>query len=195
MPDAGFGHQINAHRDYLLRVARLQLRDADLAEDVVQETLVAALSGSGFSGKSSLRTWLTGILKHKVTDYHRRQARTPVGFGDLAAADRDDEFDAAAEGYFTADGEWIAPPSSWPGPEQSYEAARFWETFESCLALLPRDLGRAFYLREIEGRSTDEICAELGVTPNNCFVMLYRARMKLRESLQERWFEPAAYST
>jgi RNA polymerase sigma factor (sigma-70 family) len=83
--------QLDAHRGYLLRVARLQLRDEALAEDVVQDTLLAALSGKGFAGKSSLKTWLTGILKHKIVDAIRRKQRAPAAvaaFGDI-----DDELD------------------------------------------------------------------------------------------------------
>lgn len=184
---------LEEHRHYLHRYALSCVRHRESADDVVQDALVAALEGKAeFRGESSLRTWLTAILKHKITDYQRRQARTPVRIGDLAPADLDGEFDEAADGYFSADGEWITPPSAWPSPEQSFENARFWETFERCLATLPPAVGRAFYLREIQGLSTDEICAELGITPNNCWVMLYRARMNLRQSLQEHWFEPAA---
>ena len=167
------------------------MRHKETADDVVQDTLLAALEGkANFRGDSSLRTWLTGILKHKVTDHQRRQVRDPVRIGGIAPADLDGDFDGAAEGYFTANGEWVTPPSAWPRPEESFENARFWETFERCLANLPPAVGRAFYLREIQGLSTDEICAELGITSNNCWVMLYRARMELRQSLQEHWFEP-----
>src|SRR6266436_6563886 len=79
MTDPDFASRIHSHRPYLLRVAVLQLRDGDLAEDVVQETLVAALHGeAGFSGRSSLKTWLTGILKHKIVDAIRKRSREPA---------------------------------------------------------------------------------------------------------------------
>ena len=79
MTDSDFASRCNSHRGYLLRVAVLQLRDNDLAEDVVQDTLVAALQGAqGFSGRSSLKTWLTGILKHKIVDAIRRKTREPT---------------------------------------------------------------------------------------------------------------------
>src|SRR5512137_2848441 len=79
MPISDLTAQFEAHRGYLLRVARLQLRNDELAEDVVQDTLLAALQGaSGFSGKSSVKTWLTGILKHKIVDAIRRKQAAPA---------------------------------------------------------------------------------------------------------------------
>ena len=105
MPAPGFAADLEGHRAYLLRVARLQLRDDAQAEDVVQETLVAALSGAGFSGKSSLKTWLTGILKHKIVDAIRRKQREPQAastFGDL-----DDELDIEDfDAMFDRTGHW-----------------------------------------------------------------------------------------
>ena len=96
MAAADFSRDLDQHRGYLLRVARLQLRDEALAEDVVQETLLAALAGSGFSGKSSLRTWLTGILKHKIVDAIRKKQREPTvasAFGDIESELDIEDFD------------------------------------------------------------------------------------------------------
>jgi RNA polymerase sigma-70 factor (ECF subfamily) len=187
MPDAGFGHQINAHRDYLLRVARLQLRDADLAEDVVQETLVAALSGSGFSGKSSLRTWLTGILKHKIVDAIRRKQREPqavAAFGNLDSELDIDDFDA----LFSEQGDWDAPPADWGNPEASLNRRQFFDMMDFCLEKLPPNTARVFMMREVMELETDEICKELTITANNLWVILYRARMALRQCLEQNWF-------
>src|SRR5258708_20822870 len=113
MPAADIAAQLETHRGYLLRVARLQLRDEAAAEDVVQETLLAALSGSGFSGKSSLKTWLTGILKHKIVDAIRRKQREP-----LLASTFDDECDIEdRDGLFkTSNPAWEAPPPDWGAP-------------------------------------------------------------------------------
>jgi len=103
--DAKFAALIHTHRVYLLRVAVLQLRDADLAEDVVQDTLIAALKGAdGFSGRSSVRTWLTGILKHKIVDAIRKKGREPA----VASLDEEsqlDDFDA----LFDETGHWDNP--------------------------------------------------------------------------------------
>src|SRR6185369_11901370 len=104
---ADLSRDLDQHRGYLLRVARLQLRDEALAEDVVQETLLAALSGSGFSGKSSLKTWLTGILKHKIVDAIRRKQREPVAASTLDDECDIEDFDAL---FKTSNGAWEEPP-------------------------------------------------------------------------------------
>ena len=180
-----FAAEIDAHRRYLLRVARLQLRDGDLAEDVVQETLVAALSArDGFSGRSSVRTWLTGILKHKIIDAIRQKQRRP-----LVAASFDEETDLdTLDPLFTDDGAWRAPPASWGDPESALSRREFMEVLERCLERLPPATARVFAMREILELSTDEICKELTITANNLWVILYRARMALRQCLEQHWF-------
>ena len=186
MTSADISADLHRHRSYLLRVARLQLRDEDLAEDVVQETLVAAISG-GFSGKSTLRTWLTGILKHKIVDAIRRRQREPTiasAFGDPDAELDIDDFD----GLFRDNGAWEAPPSDWGDPEAALGRAQFFDVMELCLDRLPPNTGRVFMMREVMGLETEEICKELAITSNNLWVMLYRARMALRECLQQNWF-------
>jgi RNA polymerase sigma-70 factor (ECF subfamily) len=184
MADAAFGNQINAHRGYLLRVAQLQLRDADLAEDVVQETLVAALAGSGFSGKSSLKTWLTGILKHKIVDAIRRRQREPqavASFGNLDAELDIDDFDA----LFTDNGSWESPPADWGDPEDALRRRQVVDLIDLCLGKLPPNTARVFMMREVMELETEEICKELTITANNLWVILYRARMALRQCLEQ----------
>jgi len=172
------------HRPYLLRYARLQLRAADAGEDVVQETLLAALENkAGFAGRSQLRTWLTGILKHKIIDHLRRQAReAPVGAGP------DDDPDAAIDALFQADGHWKEMPADWGKPDVAFENKAFWEVIERCMGRLPVKTARAFMLREVMELSTEEICKELAVTQTNCWVLLHRARLGLRECLEALWF-------
>ena len=180
-----FAAELDAHRRYLLRVARLQLRDGDLAEDVVQETLVAALAGrQGFSGRSSVRTWLTGILKHKIVDAIREKQRRP-----LAASALDEEADLEAlDPLFADDGAWQTPAASWGDPEGALSQQEFMEVLERCLERLPAATARVFAMREILELSTDEICKELTITANNLWVILYRARMALRQCLEQHWF-------
>ncbi len=180
--------EIAGHRPYLYRYAIGQLRERDRAEEVVQETLLAAVeSSASFQGKSSIRTWLTAILKHKIIDVRRRDAKNPIV--DIAASmdgDNDiEDFDAL---LFREDGHWREAPPAWTSPEQSYENCAFWEVLEKCLASLPPATAKAFYLREISGMETEEICKELDISASNCWVMLYRARVSLRESLERRWF-------
>jgi RNA polymerase sigma-70 factor (ECF subfamily) len=189
MADVPFAAQLEMHRSYLMRVTRLQLRDEALAEDVVQETLLAALSGSGFSGKSSLRTWLTGILKHKIIDAIRRRQREPravASFGDLDTELDVEDFDALFH-----DGGWDAPPADWGDPEASFSQREFFDMLEICLERLPPNTARAFMLREVFELDSAEICKELAITANNLWVILYRARMTLRQCVEERWLAGA----
>lgn len=171
--------RIEAERAYLLRYARLQLRDAAAAEDAVQDTLLAALSGAdGFAGRSSLRTWLTGILKHKIVDAVRRSSREePLPDGD-----------DGLEGLFDASGHWVDPPRAWPDPAGALQTREFLSKLEDCLQRLPARTARAFMLREHLGLETGEICKALAVTPTHCWVLLHRARLALRECLQMNWF-------
>jgi RNA polymerase sigma-70 factor (ECF subfamily) len=172
-----FAARLEEERPYLLRYARLQLRDSHAAEDAVQEALVAALAGeASFGGRSNLRTWLTGILKHKIVDAIRRRSRDPEPLPETA------EFDA----LFDETGHWGDPPVAWP--ENSLEQKQFFAVLENCLAALPAKTAQAFMMREHMGYETDEICKEIGVTPTHCWVLLYRARMALRECLETNWF-------
>ena len=178
-----FRRQVETQRPYLLRYATLQLRDTDAVEDVVQETLLAALSGEdSFAGRSNLRTWLTGILKHKILDAIRRQSRDNARMA--YSLDEGDDSDA----LFREDGHWVEHPATWSNPDASLEEKQFFAALEECLAKLPAKTARTFMMREHLGADTGEICNELGVTPTNCGVMLYRARMALQQCLDINWF-------
>jgi RNA polymerase sigma-70 factor (ECF subfamily) len=187
MSAADISRDLDQHRGYLLRVARLQLRDEALAEDIVQETLLAALSGSGFSGKSSLRTWLTGILKHKIVDAIRRKQREPMvasAFGDIESELDIEDFDA----LFNERGGWDAKPADWGDPDAALSQRQFLDVMDICLDKLPPNTARVFMMREVMELETDEICKELAITANNLWVILYRARMALRQCLEQNWF-------
>ena len=180
------------HRPYLNRYALSRLRHKGAAEDVVQETLLAAVEGlAKFRGESAPLTWLTGILKHKIVDWQRREARNPSRVTAASCIDMDGDAEETADALFDSEGRWVNPPSAWPNPEQAFENKQFWETFERCLADVPPASARAFYLREIQGMETKEICAELGISESNCWVMLHRARLSLRQSIEARWFQKA----
>ena len=178
------------HRDYLYRYALLHLRDASRADDVVQETLLAAVeSPERFSCRSSLRTWLTGILKHKIIDVFRTQAREQT-VDNPGGSESDEEF---ADLHFNKQDtdHWHSFPTSWGNPERSLEDKRFWEAFDQCSQQMPGQVAPVFYMRELMGLETEQICQELSITPTNCWVMLYRARMNLRQCLEIRWFAGA----
>ena len=145
-------------RPYLIAFARQRLRNAAQAEDVVQDALLAALEGiDRFAGGSSLRTWLIGILKHKIIDLVRGCAREEP----LEIEDNEAFVDER-------------------GPHGEYERQRFFESLERSLKQLPPNTARAFELREIWGADATDICTQLGVTRSNCWVLLHRARMRLR---------------
>ena len=178
--------EVERFRSYLTRYALLQLRDQSAAEDAVQETLLAALQGGArFSGRSTLKTWLTGILKHKIIDQLRRQQREqPL----LQSADDDRTESDVVDALFHSDGHWQSFPAQWGDPDKALEMKEFWDTFERCCKLMPVNTARVFMMREVMELTTGEICKELGITATNCWVMLHRARLSLRECLQTKWF-------
>ncbi len=176
---------IESHRNYLLRYALMQLRDQGTAEDVVQDTLLAALQGAArFSGNSSVKTWLTGILKHKIIDQVRRQSREQP----LTPGDSDDGDAEAVDALFLENGHWRQPPSNWGDPDKALENKAFMAVFEQCAKNMPEKTARAFMLREVMELSTGDICKELEISTTNCWVILHRARLSLRECLELKWF-------
>lgn len=180
--------ELNALRPDLLRFARLQLRDAGAAEDAVQETLLAALSGGGnFESRSSYKTWLIAILRNKIVDIIRSQSREVLASS--LAGDEDGD-DALAETLFEPNGHWTveARPGRWADPDASFEQQQFWRVFEGLLDHLPAKTARVFMMREILGLETGEICKETGISTSNCWVVLHRARMSLRRCLETTWF-------
>jgi RNA polymerase sigma-70 factor (ECF subfamily) len=178
---------LEQHGDYLYRYAMLRLRDSSAAEDMVQETLLAALKSSArFAGASSERTWLVGILKHKITDWFRRQHETT-----LDNTHDDDEF-------FGKDGFWKSEkrPIAWnANPELMVQSKDFQRVLTQCLNQLPDSLARVFILRELNELTTDEICELLDITPSNLWVMLHRARLRLQHLLGVYWFNEVATSS
>ena len=184
-------NELNALRPDLLRFARLQLRDAGAAEDAVQETLLAALTGShSFESRSSYKTWLISILRNKIIDIIRDQGRE-VSASSLADDEAGDE--QLADTLFDRRGHWQAEarPGRWADPEASFEQKQFWAVFEACLDRLPAKAARVFMMREFLGLETDEICKETGMSTSNCWVVLHRARQGLRTCLDTRWFAGA----
>lgn len=187
----GIEHDLAEHRPYLIRFARLQLRNDTWAEDAVSETLLAALAKpQSFGNRSQLRTWLVGILKHKVID-QLRQRRREVALADDEDGDGSEELEAL---MFRADGHFSQSPAEWSSPEQALSSRQFLQVLEACTERLPAAMGRVFLMREWLELTSDDICKELGLTPTNLYVQLHRARLRLRECLELNWFgnRPAA---
>jgi RNA polymerase sigma-70 factor (ECF subfamily) len=169
----------------LLRFAQMQLRNDSMAEDVVSETLLAILEKPGnFEGRSKLSTYATGILKFKIIDVLRARGRE-VHVEPMDEQSLDDALDA----LFATDGHWQEPPPAWQHPERALEQRQFFEALQGCVDGMPPRLGRIFMMREWLERETEDICEELGISTSNCGVMLYRARMQLRECLEINWFQ------
>jgi RNA polymerase sigma-70 factor (ECF subfamily) len=182
--------QLEAMRPQLVRFAQLQLRNEALAEDAVQDALMAVLEKpDSFRGQSSLRTWVTGILKFKIIDSLRLASR------ERQADTLDDESDDdALDALFAADGHTREMPRQWGDPDATLEQKDFFRVLEVCLDKLPAQAARIFMMREWLEFDTDEICKELAISSSNAWVILYRARLRLRECLDLNWFgkRPAA---
>ena len=182
-----YASELEQHRAYLMRIARLQLREEGLAEDAVQETMLAALASQSFSGASTLRTWLTSILKHKIVDAIRRRQRQ----AEVPGSDPDDESQPLADEYdspFDENGGWQAKPGGWSDPEQSLNQRQFLDVMALCMEHLPANTARVFVMREYLDFEVSEISRELKITATNIYVILYRARTVLRGCLEKNWF-------
>jgi len=173
------------HGDRLYRYALARIGDHGKAEDLVQDTLIAAFeSRRHFEGRAKESTWLIGILKHKVIDHLRVQGREVSTHFNASpeALDADEDFDRH--------GFWQSPVKAWSDPDHALEQDAFLATLERCIESLPARAGDAFRLREWHGLDTEEICAALDIdTANNLFVILSRARMRLRDCLTTHWFQ------
>lgn len=175
--------QLEEIRPGMLRFALLQLRDQATAEDAVQDALAAALEAAGrFEPRARLKTWVFAILKRKIVDFLRQRYREPV-----VNEPPPDPFG----GLFDDGGHWRPEerPASWGDPHQALENAQFWRVFDACLDHLPENRARVFMMREFLGLETEEICQALGMSQNNCWVVLHRARMGLRLCLESHWYQ------
>jgi RNA polymerase sigma-70 factor (ECF subfamily) len=182
---AGIDHPeswVDSYGDFLFRFALSRVKDPSIAEDLVQETFLAALRArENFKGRSSGRTWLIAILKHKIVDHIRKKIREP-------STDKIETLSDTADPDFDEHGHWQNHPGKWAvSPGNLYDQKEFLDVLYRCLAELPERLAEAFIKREMDGFSTEEVCKELGITATNSWVMLYRARMSLRSCLENKW--------
>lgn len=173
---------VDAYGDRLFRYALSRVRDQASAEDLVQETFLAALKGrSSFKGDSSELTWLTGILRNKIFEHYRKQSKeTPL-----------DADDSREDALF--DGRHWTPaeaPREWP--QAKAESAELGAVLRRCLEGLTAPVARAFVLREMEGLDAKAAAETLGVPPGHLAVLLYRARLRLRRCLEKNHFAPGA---
>lgn len=187
---------VDQHGNYLFRYALMRLRDRALAEEAVQEMFLSALQAKNkFGGQSSEKTWLVGILKHKIIDHFRKQRReVSLEDSELLPTEREETFRSAGEwvGHWTEE----AAPTEWgANPIKMLEKKEFWQALEQALATLPPRLAQVFILREMDEMSSQEICRILGITESNLWVMLHRSRMQLRRTLELTYFNPSPLTT
>jgi RNA polymerase sigma-70 factor, ECF subfamily len=155
-----------SHRSYLVRFAQRKLRDPLMAEDAVHDVFEAVLSGRAvFSGRAALRSWLTAVLKNKIVDAVRRNAGTDS---------LDDAFGADSEGGGVFD---IECPG--PRPDEIAEQHQLLMLALRRIEALPAGLRDAMRLRVLEEQSTEDVCRELGISEENLFVRIHRARKQL----------------
>jgi RNA polymerase sigma-70 factor, ECF subfamily len=167
---------LNDHGDYLYRFALARLRDPHQAEDVVQETFLAAIKSTNFAEQS-----LTGILKHKIIDVMRK------GIREVAVSDLMADEDASMDEFFDDAGHWTEKPLAWDIPHEALEQTQFLGVLQNCVDKLPAKLAAMFMLRDVQETDNEEICKELNITATNAWVMLYRARMSVRKCLEINW--------
>jgi len=174
---------LNLYGDALYRFAMFRVQNSFTAEDMVQETLLAACgSYKNFSGKSSVKTWLTGILKHKIVDYYRK-VKPEQNDKNL------DEFAASSGSMFDEKEKWKIKPEDWRrDPKNVFERKELMAVISACIADLPTKLSLVYRMRELEGATTKEICEHFETEESNCWVILHRARLLIRRCLELNWF-------
>ncbi len=157
-----------------------------MAEDLVQETFLSAIqSWDSYQGRSSVRTWLTGILKNKILDYYRKRWR------EVQVSKRDSDRDSFEDEweYFNSKGMWQNnKPQSWPDAKEALEEKEFWKMFKQCNDGLSDRLRELFTLRELENLGREKICQVLNISVTNYWKMMQRARSQLRQCLEKHWF-------
>ena len=175
---------VDLYADALFHYALLRTADKAVAEELVQETFVAALSTFGknqFRGESAGKTWLIGILKHKTSDHLRKKYRHQ-------AQSLENINDSEIEDSFDARGNWRIKPGQWGmGPDVRYEQQEFMHIIVNCISGLGAQQGDAFRLRELDDEEPEEICKVLNIRPTNYWVLMHRARLAMRRCMERYW--------
>lgn len=181
MNDNGAMQWLEEHGDMLYAFALRRLGDAHMAEEAVQNTLLAALENvKSFNARSGVRTWLTGILKFKIIDIlrERQQWHEPLGRDEL-------EYGVSEDDLFAEDGHWAQAPVEWLDPARLLDQKQIRALIDACIARLPRRMAQLFWLREMQEESAEQVCHSLGISGANLYQMLFRARQTLRVCLTE----------
>ncbi len=182
---------VERYGDYLFNYAVVRVNDSGKAEDLVQETFLAALKARDrFRGDSAERTWLTSILKRKIIDtYRKKYSSKESSFGEHEETVFDGDFYRSEEPF---KGHWLegkGPNSYTLLPDGELEQEELMRFINLCIENLQPQLAAAFIMRMIDEEDSDTICKELGITPSNLWVMLHRARLKMRDCLEKHWLK------
>lgn len=174
---------VAAHLDALMGYALIRVRNREAAEDLVQETLLAAWRGhDAFAGKSSERTWLIGILKRRIVDYYRVRWREQPA----SELGTDAEGDRLIDSMFDRNGMWTEErPGKWNDPRKNLDSIELLGHLRACLDGLPPRLAEVFTLRELEDLDAKSVCQELGISSTNLWQLMHRARLGLRRCLEK----------
>ncbi|GAB4183767.1 MAG: RNA polymerase factor sigma-70 [Calditrichia bacterium] len=174
---------VEEHGDYLLRFAMVRVNNKQIAEDLVQDTFFSAIKKvDTFEGKSSVRTWLTAIIRRKIIDYYRKKSTHME--------------EQLPESPFNVEGEMIGhwrsefAPQEWQGnPEDAFNQKEFFLILRDCLSHLPDKIRAVFVMKELDQLDSEYICKEMNITSSNYWVLLHRARLGLRQCLEKNWFQ------
>ena len=178
-PEIKIEELVDSHGDMLFRYAYARVGRHDIAEDLVQETFIAAhVAVKEFEGRSSVQSWLVGILRHKIVDHHR-----------LAVNKHLQSDDGLMDDFFDKSGHWKNPPADWKAdPAAIMENSEFWTVLKTCLDNLNEPAAQAFVLRVMEELPSEEVCSNLNISDSNLWVRLHRARIQMRRCLEVNWF-------
>ncbi|MBT8338951.1 MAG: sigma-70 family RNA polymerase sigma factor [Desulfatitalea sp.] len=173
---------VDLYGNYMYRYALSRLPDKEIAQDLVQEAFLAAIGSlKRFKGQSTIKTWLIAILKRKIVDYYRRSVTRQINIDEMPTVSGNDT-------RFNGNGHWRVAPDAWRfNPVAAYEQKEFMDVLYRCMAKLPARLAEIFMLREFEELGTEAICNQMQISESNSWVMLYRARMQLRDCLKTDW--------
>jgi RNA polymerase sigma-70 factor, ECF subfamily len=188
--EAAFDELVMRHHSALIRMAMGYVADREVAEEVVQDTWMAVIEGFGrFEGRSSLRTWIFGIMIHKAKDRGTREKRHTT-FSSFESVEDDETVDPSR---FHQSGEWAGhwafPPQPWDDqtPEKLLASQQAVDAMNRAIETLPRSLKEVLILRDVEGVDAKEVCEILEITATNLYVRLHRARERVRQAVETYW--------
>jgi RNA polymerase sigma-70 factor (TIGR02943 family) len=173
---------VESYTDDLYSWALHKVSDAELAQDLVQDTFLAAAEKiDGFKGDSAPKTWLYSILNHKIIDHYRKKVRQPVKVENQVFST-----------FFDEGGDWKVErrPKKWDEEEKGHllDDAEFQEVLNKCLDALPDKWNTCVKLKYLLSKNGEEICQELDITPTNFWQIIHRAKLQLRSCVEENWF-------